>query len=460
VSSIPNRWRLRAGELLASRQSSALGGRLASTTWVVGDQAIVSLTSFLASVLVGRVAGRYELGVYGLGVFLFWLVASIPNALIWTPYTARAAHLPPKRRAMFAGSVTLHIFLLAAAISTAIILAGPLPIPRLREADWFAPMCMALAPFTFMMLLREHVRRITLADLRFRELMSIDAPVAAAQLGLLAALAAVGQLTATTALLAGAAAGGTALLWLARERRNLRFSAGRAALHWKHNQRTGRWFLCVSLLWLVGDSSYRLLVGELHGIEALGRFTAAISVILCVNPLLLTLTNVAQAALARCYAVGGIDALRRSTLRGTLQVAVVAGIVFLCIAAVGGPAVAWIFGNEFAGLGSVVAALCLGTFARAVAIPVESAMVALGRGRVMTAAAAVRLTIIIGTGWPLVAWRGMEGAGYAMAVSSAASAGLQWWSLVGRPNNAHSTTVRCERQVNLAPCTEASHADC
>ena len=86
------------------------------TMWVVCDQAVVSLASFLTTVIVGRICGREELGIYVLGTTTFWLLAGIPNALAWTPYTSRAARMSPRRRARYNGSVTIHMAILTVAI--------------------------------------------------------------------------------------------------------------------------------------------------------------------------------------------------------------------------------------------------------------------------------------------------------------------------------------------------------
>jgi O-antigen/teichoic acid export membrane protein len=117
-------------------------------------------------------------------------------------------------------------------------------------------------------------------------------------------------------------------------------------------------------------------------------------------------------------------------VRSTLLLAAWAGAALFAVALVGGPLVQFIFGDEYAGLGPVVATLCLGMFARIVAMPIDGALTALKRGRVMVIAGAVRLLIIVGAGVPLIAWLGLEGVGYAMALSAVAGAAVQWSNLL------------------------------
>jgi Na+-driven multidrug efflux pump len=192
------------------------------TDWAVGigvvaDQAVVSLSSFLATVIVGRACGQHELGVYGLAVSIFWLVAGIPNSLVWTPYTSRVARLPAARRAAFAGSALVHCAATALLLAGVILSLGLLPISSLFGNEWFGPMCVALAPFTVMMLLREHVRRFNLAHLQTRDLLAIDVPTGIVQLVLLLAIVYFGTLTAASAMGAIAISCGAAVVWLFRE---------------------------------------------------------------------------------------------------------------------------------------------------------------------------------------------------------------------------------------------------
>jgi O-antigen/teichoic acid export membrane protein len=127
------------------------------------------------------------------------------------------------------------------------------------------------------------------------------------------------------------------------------------------------------------------------------------------------------------YARGGADELHRMAARGTLLIALGTGAALFCLALVGGPAVHLIFGDKFADLGPVVTSLCIGMFARMLAMPIEAAMVALQYGRTMLAAAIVRLVLIVGIGIPLIWWQGLEGVGYALAISTAGAGLVQWY---------------------------------
>jgi O-antigen/teichoic acid export membrane protein len=399
---------------------------LLQTIWVVGDQAVVSLASFITTVIVGRFCGRAELGIFVLATTTFWLVTGIPNALTWTPYTSRAPRMPFGRRASYCGSVTIHTVLITAAIATLFGIAGLLPSSWFGQSDWFSAMCLALVPFTLLMTLREHVRRMCMSQVAANEMLSLDIPIAVAQLLFMLILARSGQLTANRALLAGAASCSIAALWFVRHRTELDFRPRRAKLHWSYNLQFGRWLLGVSLVWLVTDSMYRWIVGWQYGLDGLGRFASAQAVVLFINPLLLTASNFGRALSSNRYATGGMPELRRMTLQATLLLAAIAGVAFVALAAVGGPLVRLLFGEQYSGLGGVVATLCLGMLARIISVPIDASLSALRQGRAMFVAMIVQLVVVV-VGIPLIGQLGLNGVGYTMAIACTLSAAVEWY---------------------------------
>ncbi len=438
TNSATPRWHARLAATLAWPRRREGRRELSQGFWVICDQAFISLASFLMTVVVGRIpgTGREELGVYALAVTTFWLLAGIPNSLVWTPYTSRAPRLSAKRRDVYAGSSALHMTLIALAMAGLILVAAMIPIPNLTDNDWFRPMCLALVPFTLMMLFREHIRRFCLTHLYTRDLLLIDIPIAALQLLLLLWLARWNSLTSTTALLSAAAACLPAVAWFYTQRHRFQFNRERAVVHWNYNLVFGRWLMAVSLAWLVADASYRWIVGWAYGLDALGGFAAAQTTVMFISPLMLTVQNFGRALSANRYARGGMAELRHITWHATLLVAATGGAAFLCLAAVGGFVVQFIYGSQYMGLGVVVATLSLGMFTRILMIPIDAAMVTLQQGRIMFIAMFAQLVAVVVAGFPLIFWIGLPGVGYAMALSSAVAGAIQWYTFLHMPDSA------------------------
>ncbi|MGI9429250.1 MAG: lipopolysaccharide biosynthesis protein [Bythopirellula sp.] len=340
---------------------AGVGSRLLGSvsTWGFVDQGIVSVASFAAAAIVGRVCGQAELGIYSLAVSIFWLVAGIPNALVWMPYTARAPRMNQPRRRFYLGSVTAHLVLLAAVLALLLLVVGFLPIPGLAESDWFLPMCAALVPFSLLMMLREHLRRVLLADMNTKALLQVDVPIAICQLAILARLAWSQRLTAISALVGMAIACGWGVVWVVLNRQRFRLKRNRVELHWKSNFQFGKWLVVVSIAWLLGDAAYRWLVGSMHGLAVLGQYAAAVTTVMFLNPIMLTIQNLARSILSNELARGGCEQLWGKTLQGTQLIAAGFGVLFLALAVFGGNLVTLFFSDQFSGLGVVVASLCL-----------------------------------------------------------------------------------------------------
>ncbi len=396
------------------------------STWGFVDQGVVSVASFAAAAIVGRVGGEDQLAVYSLVVSTFWLVVGIPNALVWTPYTSLAPKLSGEKRQQYAGSALIHLAIVAFVIAAATVMIGLIPWPKLSANDWFLPMCLASVPFALLMMLREHLRRLQLAHMNTRGLLLLDLPIAVVQLCLLGLLATSGKLTFSTALLAMAIPCLWCCVWLVRHRDMFRLSWQRCRTDWSTNFQFGRWLLVVSIAWLLGDMSFRWLVGSLHGLSELGQFSAAYITVMAVNPIILTVQNLARSIFSNKLAEGGEKDMRKLALTGTWQMAWIFGLLFGALALAGGPLVQFVFSNKFDNLGWVVSSLCLGLYLQVLNYPVDAALSALRSGQAMLAASLVRLALILAAGVPLIAWYGSVGVGLALAIGSLGAGVLQW----------------------------------
>lgn len=406
------------------------------STWGFVDQGIVSIASFAAAAIVGRTCGTVELGIYSLAVKIFWLAAGIPNALVWMPYTARAPRLPKTRRQFYLGSATIHMLLIAATMAVALLLVGGVPWPGLSEKSWLLPMCLALIPFSVLMMLKEHLRRVLLAGMETSSLLRVDVPIAICQLVVLAVLAWTQQLSATTALVGMAFACSWAIVWGVRNRDRFRLERRRVESHWGHNFQFGKWLLVVSVAWLIGEASYYWLVEGFHGLTAMGQFSAAAITVTFFNPVLLTVQNLARSILSNGYAQGGAEVLWNKTVQGTKAIGLGFGVLFAALATCGGSLVHLIFGDEFAGLGFIVASLCLGMYFHVLCSPVEAALTALQDGRSMLIASLIRLGMILLAGIPLIAVYGPIGVGFAMSLGAVSACIYQWYLFAERGQHA------------------------
>lgn len=406
------------------------------STWGFIDQAVVSVTSFIVAACIGRYCGKVELGIYSFAVKLFWLAAGIPNALVWMPYTSYAPRLRGFRRSYFLGSATSHVFAIALAICLVWLAIGLFPIQPGSERFWLGSMCLALIPFTAMMMYREHLRRVQLAHMSTSRLMIVDLPIAASQLVVLWLLIQSGRLSAVTALVGMSVGCCWAVIWTLWHREEFLVERQRVGLHWGFNWQFGKWLLIMSIAWNFGEASYYWFVEAFHGAEVLGQFSAAAITVLFFNPIMLTVQNLTRSILSNTYAQSKYDGLKEQAVSATKLIVLAFGLLFLLLASSGGWLVALFFGGEFTGLGLVVASLCLGLYLHVIGSPVESALAALQDGRAIVIASVVRLGLIMLLGVPLIAAYGPIGVGFAMALGALGAGAYQWYHFLLRSPHA------------------------
>lgn len=388
----------------------------------MADQAVVSLASFAATVIVGRTLGKEALGIYALGPFLFWLVAGVANALVWVPYTARACRLNEVDRRRYRASNTVMAAAMAVGLAALCVVGGLLAAPL---QNWLSPFCLAMAPLSFLFLLREHVRRVFIADFHAAGLLLLDGPIAVLSVGSLLALSHNGRLTPSVALVATALAAGLCLPVVWRLTRGGGVTAEELSRDARSNWGFGRWMLVVAVAWLIGDGVLRWMLLGMHGMDALGVFSAAFSVVMLANPLILAMTSFARSWAARVQAADGTPGLFSHTVRLTLAGVVLAAAGMFLLAWAGDFMIQAFFGEQFADPRLVLllaAAVCL----QAVAIPVDAALTALELGKKMTQVSLLQLAAALLVGAPLVYAQGPMGIAWAMIARSAPLHIMAW----------------------------------
>src|SRR5206468_7134306 len=118
-----------------------LGGAAGKDTLAVLDQAVVSGTSFVTTILLWQWCGPGELGVYSLGFSLLVTWGCVQEALVALPYTIYRHRPLQGTPAEYAGSVLVHQGLLSAlALLTLAAVGGALSwagaVPGLAGVTW------------------------------------------------------------------------------------------------------------------------------------------------------------------------------------------------------------------------------------------------------------------------------------------------------------------------------------
>src|SRR5690606_13322009 len=121
-----------------------------------------------------------------------------------------------------------------------------------------------------------------------------------------------------------------------------------AVLQMKANFRFGGWLLAISVAWLACDLALRGLLTWFHGLEAMGTFASANTIVNLMNPLILAATTSSRALAARILALSGGAELWRFALRGSAAAFVVAATCTAALGLWGDEAVELVFGAPYA----------------------------------------------------------------------------------------------------------------
>ena len=145
------------------------------------DQAVISATSFITTILVGRWCGADELGVYSMGFSLLISWISVQESLVSLPYTIYRHRFAKEDPAEYAGSALTHYLLLSAlAMAVLVVTAVGLflcgAVSSLVTVTWVLT---AVVPFA---LLREFRRQFAFAHLRMAQALGVDLVMAALQI--------------------------------------------------------------------------------------------------------------------------------------------------------------------------------------------------------------------------------------------------------------------------------------
>jgi O-antigen/teichoic acid export membrane protein len=399
---------------------------LRSGLLAVFDQAIVSGTGFATSVIIGRLCAPADLGTYYLALSVILFVRGMQEQLVSSPYTFHAQHRQGAELATYTGSVFVHQAMLTLVAVAAILVAA--------VAGSWAGAVLPADPATIaavlgavpLLLLREHLRQFAFARFRVATVIRLDLVVAIAQLGGLALLATTGTLEIATVY---AAMGGGCLLacagWYALGDRPFQFRISRFWPDWRHNWRFGRWMLAS---FLVGSSSPYVLpwfVAALRGAAETGVMAACNTLVGLANAVVLGLSNSLTPQAAQAYATGGTAELRR-VLWKTAALFVSTLGSFCVVAYVAGDALAvTVYGENYAGIGGIVAAYALSLLAASLAITAGNGLCAMHRPSANVTADVAALVSTIAAAAALVPGLGVPGAAVASICGNTVSAGVR-----------------------------------
>ncbi len=391
----------------------------------IAGQGMVSGANFLTSIIIGRLAGKEELGLYAIGFSVVVFASELQMSLISTPYMVYSPRLKGPGHAEYAGSSLIHQLALTAFIVVALIVAA-IVIASGKGPAGLGPVMEALAAAIGFIILREFVRRICFAALRMKMAFLFDCAVSVLQLAGLLVLYRLGCLSARNAYLAiGAACGLVALAWIWRHRTAFIPDLSAAQVHFKQNWAFGKWVVASSLLWSVSMNCYPWLLAYYRGKADAGAFAACFGIAAFGNVLLLGAQNFLGPAIAGIYAESGYARMRWFVVRASAAflIPMLPFCIFLWL--FGDKIVVLLYGPSFAGNGLVVSVLALYLLALALAFTFSRALFALERADVDFIVNSAGLMVLLSVGIWLVRLYGPLGAALGLLVANIVASSIR-----------------------------------
>lgn len=389
------------------------------------DQGIVSATSFLAMVIIGRACAKEQLGLYFLGLSIVGLLMELQNVLIWSPYTALSPRLRGSAHAQYTGSTLAHQWGLGV-LAMLVLAAAGFCLSRGWGPSGLGPVVWMLALAGPLITFREYARRVCFAGSQIKTALWLDSGSALFQGSALLLFAYLGKLSAVHAFgIIGLGAFLASLFWLLGVKRSLAFSKAGVASDLSRNWSFGKWILGGNLALFLGVQAYPWILAGLQGTAMVAALAACQGVVALVNPFLQGTTNFFAPQAAQAFAQGGAGSLRAFARKSTIALVPVTALFCAGIIVFGRDLVTFIYGPQYAGYGLVIAILSLNTLAIALAFGVDYGIWAMERTDLNFRIELARLLITFTLGVGLVKVFGLIGVAWGLLIGSIAVSIIQ-----------------------------------
>jgi O-antigen/teichoic acid export membrane protein len=278
-----------------------------------------------------------------------------------------------------------------------------------------------------LLLLREFARRFAFAHLRVGTACFIDLVVSVAQISGVIVIFFADRLDATTALIAtGIAASIGGSMGLATMRRSFSIRLELLASSIREHWRFGRWVLASNLLITLQAYAVHWLLAFISGTADTGVYSACLTSVRVLNPLLLGVGNVLGPMAARAFAGGGLKRLRTLMVKVSSCLIPMLGLYCILVHAVGDQVIAFLYGgSEYLGHGHLLSVLALTVFIAAIDLPIDAGLSAMNRPDIGFRASVVSTLVVVVGSFLLIPKYGMLGGAYAGLLGQSCGAVLR-----------------------------------
>jgi O-antigen/teichoic acid export membrane protein len=385
--------------------------------FVLCDQMVVSGTSFLTTVLIGRTLGKHQLGLYVLAYSVVVVLLEVQNSFIASPYTMKSPQLDLPAQARYTGSALVLTIGLSATGAVVLFAVGMI-FPAGSGLGEVKPLFLIVSLIVAPLLLREFGRRVCFAHFHVREVLSLDSLGSLIQIGGLLLLFYFGFRSVRSVYwLIASASGITAIVWLSSWRHRTVITFDGAILALRDTWSFGMWVLTGNLAILLSQQVYPWYLAWLKGPDATGTFAACTYLLALMNPFLTGVGNYLGPATANA-SIRGDRELSRVVMRASLLLFLVVGMCCLAIVMFGNHLLRLLYGVGYRIDIHVLAVLGASVVILNSTLAVGFGFWAIGRPDVNLKINSLAVVIAVTAGPLLVGLYGLVGAAYGLLLAA------------------------------------------
>lgn len=330
-----------------------------SAIWALLDQATVSGTTFLTSILVARVLGSEEFGRFALGLAIVSIAQNVHGALLTGPLMTLGPSRPSAERPAYLGAI-----LTQQAAFTVASMSLCWTILRIVDAikpSWqFGLLAAPVALFIGVGTISELWRHFFFATSESRTSASVDLLRYGTQFILVAIYLTHQDPNVSGVFFAMAAAASLAAVcgWLASSSRATWSPlVARQVIH-EHWQ-LARWLLVSTGTGSAREAIVSFATAAMLGLTETGLLRAAQQLVLAINVPLQGLGKIAQAQASLAFVNSGIDGLKQFMRRFVRTYLVAIALVLVAIALAGEGLITLAYGHAYTGAGYLLSAYAI-----------------------------------------------------------------------------------------------------
>lgn len=346
------------------------------------DQGLLSFTSFMTGILIGRSCSKAELGIYALGLSIVVIFTEFQTAVISTPYLVYSSRLKDDDHRRYAGSVLIHQLVFSLLVSF-ILFAGLGLLSFGFGPKSLADIVQVLILLIGFIMFKEFLRQLCYASLKAKTVITLDLIIAIIQIGGLSLLGFYGALSAYRAfIITGTACGLTSIGWLMLNRNVFLPKLNKAWPAFRQNWKFIRWLAASHLLWTTVNAFSPWLIAAFLGVDANGIWAACFGVATVGNILLGGMYNIAGPRIIHVYARGGALEMRNLVFKSAMLFVFVMSVFCVVVIFFGDMAVVLFYGKKYAGNALLVSALALNLVVSSATFPFSRGLFAMERADV------------------------------------------------------------------------------